>query len=305
LSFGDLSAFGMRIDEHQSTHAPNGSGLLNGFDELTTGTQTEIYTVADRILEERFKGVIDPSIGYMRNSVYSENSDIDGPKNPNFDDSFVIFLHDFYDSPHIYEDFIFVDFWDWVTFTMDKLISIDANFYVKPHPNQVKLGDQVLGKLKSKYPQVKFLENPSNSMLIRSNLKAVITAYGTVAVEFAYFNIPSLVCAKAPYSEFSFAIQAKSKGEYADLLELYNDRIYRLIQPDDISFRSEAIKYFAMRTSLHDPKIRELNECYQAFWTLLSMDPTKEEILNMVADLESCPGFKKLLSCEKTNIRGQ
>jgi hypothetical protein len=55
-------------------------------------------------------------MSYMRSTAYGKPAD-EVPmasKTP-----VVIFLHDFYDSPHIYHDLVFNDFWEWVCFTIE------------------------------------------------------------------------------------------------------------------------------------------------------------------------------------------
>ena len=35
-------------------------------------------------------------------------------------------------------------FWEWVTFTIEKLNELGIEFFIKPHPNQISLSDSAI-----------------------------------------------------------------------------------------------------------------------------------------------------------------
>ena len=73
--------------------------------------------MAEAQLKHRLSGGIDDAMAYMKNSAYTYTD----AKIPNVKGSVVIFLDDFYDSPHVYDELIFQDFWSWVCFTIGTL----------------------------------------------------------------------------------------------------------------------------------------------------------------------------------------
>jgi hypothetical protein len=134
----------------------------------------------------------------------------------------VIFLHDFYDSPHIYKNFIFVDFMQWLLFTIKVLKKNDVNFYIKQHPNKITLNAKIIKDLKLLIPEEHWLpENINTKQLVMQGMTCGITAYGTVAHELAYLGVPSICCSSHPHYSFDFCKTANNKEEYEFFLKKY------------------------------------------------------------------------------------
>lgn len=207
--------------------------------------QTDRLSEAEAGLRERFSGVIDPGIGYMRRTAYGlESSPL-----PDVAGSVVIFLHDFYDSPHIYQRFIFDDFWAWLTTSVEILEEVGIKFFVKPHPNQGKGSEHALRDLLSEYPSLRVLPSTtSNAVLASSGISCGVTAYGTVSHELAYFGIPSICCAKGPHYTYDFCRTATSVKEYQRLLANPFDK---LISADEM--RRQALEFYYMHNLNFSP----------------------------------------------------
>lgn len=115
-SFGNLNGFGKRLTQEDDFHTQNFAGYRAGFEALDR--QEERLDAARQQLENRLSGGIDAATSYMRKSAYGQ---IQVELPPCLDGAVVIFLHDFYDSPHVYPDLVFPDFWRWVCFTIEVL----------------------------------------------------------------------------------------------------------------------------------------------------------------------------------------
>jgi hypothetical protein len=116
FSFGSLNHFWKQLTVNDWFHTANCERYRVLFESLPD--QERRLDEAERQLRTRLSGGIDAATSYMRVSAYAESSarvpdDLQG--------SVVVFLHDFYDSPHIYPDIVFDDFWSWACFTIDTL----------------------------------------------------------------------------------------------------------------------------------------------------------------------------------------
>jgi hypothetical protein len=193
---------------------------------------------ADNSLANRIYGKRDTTISYMRkfSPDHSVNASVAGKH--------IIFLHDFFDSPHIYRWMLHHDFCHWITDTLDILNSRGLVVFIKPHPNQGNESSVVVEKLKSKYsaqPNVHWLpEQASNISLLRQSPRLVITVYGSIIAESAYCNIRSISAGDHP------AINCNLSYDPVDL----SDYHHKLLNPELIPppRKENAITFLAQHT---------------------------------------------------------
>jgi len=168
------------------------------------------------VLESRFQGQIDQATSYMRTSAFAGGS-VSKP----FDDGdprprALVLLHCFFDSPHIYRDMLFPDFYEWLEFTLTTAARSNARFYVKPHPNAMPGNAAIVADFQRRHPHVTFLDaKTSNRAVIAQGVEAIFTVYGTCAHEFPWFGIPAACAGDNPHIGYAFAQTAKSREEYA------------------------------------------------------------------------------------------
>lgn len=126
-SFGSLSRFAKRLSVVDPYQAPECSEYRRNFAALDR--QKERLDEARVQLESRLSGGIDAATSYMRRSAYG-GEEVTLPEG--LAGAAVIFLHDFFDSPHIYPDLVFCDFWRWICFTIDTLEGNETSFSSSP-----------------------------------------------------------------------------------------------------------------------------------------------------------------------------
>lgn len=236
-SFGNYQEFSKKLNIEDFYHTKNPNNYRVEFDLLENKSQC--IHLAEESFKRKLAGEVDHHFSYMKNSAYVPTEE----SIPTVRGASIIFLHDFFDSPHVYPGMIFHDFWDWICFTIDCLDSANLKYFVKPHPNQINLNDSVLSRLIKKYPHLKFISpKVTNIQLIDKGIVSAITVYGSVAHEMAYFGIPSIACAKHPHISYSFCLTAGSKEEYKKLiLEC------QIIQDLDKSkMRRESLEFYYM-----------------------------------------------------------
>ena len=111
-AFADLRIFTKKLTKTDNRHFINYDKYKTLFSSLSQ--KEKKLKKAESKLNLRLSGKNDVATFYMKKSSYSkEVMNIKFKKN-----SVVIFLHDFFDSPHSYENFIFVDLWQWLIFTI-------------------------------------------------------------------------------------------------------------------------------------------------------------------------------------------
>ena len=152
--------------------------------------------LAEEILNKRLGGQIDLGTSYMKTSAFDANdSERFSPGNHPW---CVIFLHCFFDSPHIYGESLFLDFYEWLNHILNKAKELPLqNFYIKEHPNALPENKPIVSLIKEKYrvyTNIIFLSaEVSNKKIIEEKPAAIFTVYGTVAHEFASLGIPVVV----------------------------------------------------------------------------------------------------------------
>ena len=142
----------------------------------------------------------------------------------------VLFLQDFYDSPHDWGNLLFKDFYIWTIFTLNIIRKFKLRIAIKPHPNSWhNSADSVIiyRRLQNRYRDLIWLDKDLGNELIFKKIKFGISANGTVLFELAYHNIKAVSCGDHPGKDFNFTINAKNIKEYKKILL----NIYKIQKP--------------------------------------------------------------------------
>jgi hypothetical protein len=202
-------------------------------------------------LERKFSGVVDKATGYMKSSAYGSGTSSSLDTSKQFDG--VLFLHDFYDSPHIYSSMLFPDFYEWVLHTFELIEQNKLNILVKPHPNQVADSSNDIDRLKAQFPALQWIDpRVSNAVLLKSGIKFGISLYGTILHELAYHGITAICAGDNPHTSFGFVHYPRTVAEY-DWMILNHSRLQ---MPAD--FRQQVAAFYYMHNS-HQRDDFELN----------------------------------------------
>lgn len=237
FSFGNFGELFKKVSAKDPYHSKNASLYAIRFETLT-GISAKL-AAADEALRARISGKIDLSTFYMKRSAYAENAETP----PDLSGKMVMFLHDFFDSPHIYGELLFPDFWVWATTTIDLLLQYQIPFAVKPHPNQSDEARASLHRLMEKYPTVQFISSGfSNRQLVEAGMMAALTVYGSIAHEMAYLGVPTLACGENPHSSFSFCKSAQTVEEYIYFLTHFEALKFPLAE----EMKKEALVFYYM-----------------------------------------------------------
>ena len=159
---------------------------------------------------------------YLKKTTFSKNKDNDYVKYFNKKNKIkvLIYSHLFTDSPHIYGNHFFPDFFEWLKFLGKIIKKTNYEWYIKSHPNEDKTTKKVIKIFLKKNPNVKLLpKNLSNLLIIKNNIKFALTIYGTVASELPAFGIKVINASKNnPHFNYNFSINPKNVFEYEKML---------------------------------------------------------------------------------------
>ena len=290
FSFGNHQEITKLITEKDVFHTRNGRNYKRDL-KLLEGSDKKLLQASHQ-LEKRLSGGVDSSTAYMRVSAYKEVlPDIDGIQN-----CIVVFLHDFYDSPHIYGDLVFSDFWDWISFTIEALQKAGVRFLIKPHPNQIALSDAVISELLSQFQGLEIISAAiTNAQLVRAGIVCAVTVYGSVAHEMAYMGIPTIACGDNPHIAFSFCRTAKNQAEYENYLR--NALNVELTNIEKALYKQEAIEFYVMHNLAADHTYIDLREALISIW--LDVHVKSNEIMKIVEEfknLQKMHGYNSIIS---------
>lgn len=287
-SFGNLNRFGKRLTQADPYQTVDFTAYRSTFEALDR--PTERLEAARQQLEHRLSGGIDAATSYMRQSAYGQ-SDVEMPAG--LSGAVVVFLHDFYDSPHVYPDLVFDDFWRWICFTIDVLQKSGIPFFLKPHPNQIALSDEALGRLRHQFPGLQWLpDGISNVQLARAGISCGVTVYGTVAHELAYLGVPSIGSARHPHHAFDFCRTARTRDEYADML-----RTWALLPVPKEEMQRQALAFYYMHNLFGGEDERALQHAFVEFWKACNVGSiTEETVLRHFRALVNLPAFDRFIA---------
>lgn len=222
-SFGAFAALYKYHNSDLGSHATSHGQYSRSFETMSEVDQLKALDRASIGLNNRLSGKIDAATFYMKQSAYKESE----VEMPDVAGRVVIFLHDFFDSPHIYDWMLFPDFYEWITYTLDFAAKKKIPIAVKPHPNQIKDSENVVEKLKLTYPEVLFLPTEiTNKQLVDADIACGLTVYGTVVHELNFMGKPCIACADHPSISFDESLTARTLSQYDKLLENFNCLVF-------------------------------------------------------------------------------
>ena len=205
-----------QLSEEHPLQTPNFKIYKQLFDKLEN--PDICLEEAKQQLEDRFRGAIDPSIAYMKESAYADEDSSIGCISDNTD-NLIIMLHCFFDSPHIYKSMLYPDFYEWVVDTIEVALGAGKAVFIKEHPNGILGNNEIVAELKKNFSNVTFLEKTtSNLTIMKCKIDAVATVYGTIGHEFSYHNIPVINAGDNPHSAFNFCYNPSSREQYQKLI---------------------------------------------------------------------------------------
>jgi len=142
--------------------------------------------------------------------------------NPSLPNVFIM-LHAMNDDPHVKNQYLFDDYYDWFQFSLARLgQNRKCNWIFKIHPRAKDYPDDadIINDIKRiRYPHIKVLdENELHAGSISHLADVILTAGGTAALEYVAHGIPSVIVTRTGYHGYGLVREPKSLQEYEKLL---------------------------------------------------------------------------------------
>ena len=260
FTFGNYQEFYKKLSPTDWMHTRNPDSYRLDFAMLENPLPK--LAEADRALSARLSGVNDAATAYMRRSAYGTTAEL--PEG--LSGSLMLFLHDFFDSPHCYQWMIFPDFLEWATFTLDLAREAGIKVFVKPHPNQIASSKSVVKMLMAKYPDVIWLStNTSNVHLAQAGIACAVTIHGTVAHEMAYLGIPTIAAGHNPHISFAISHTAHNRDEYRQMILKY-----KTLPHSAADLRRGTLQFYCMHNLTMTPDEVALQDVTRRFRALIA-----------------------------------
>jgi hypothetical protein len=237
-TFGGATRF---YRQHRPSSFLSHAGDHTKYSLVNLNMSPSILEQAETSLVNRIYGRKDPTISYMQkfSTVQLVNISVAGKH--------IIFLHDFFDSPHIYRWMLHHDFYHWITDTLNTLNTAGLEVFIKPHPNQSIESSEIVASLKAQYSSqlnITWLsEEIANAALLQQSPRLVVSVYGSIIPESAYCNVRSISAGDHP------AINCNLSYDPSDLVDYH----HKLLNPELISVpdKRNAIAFLAQHMPEH------------------------------------------------------
>ena len=188
-------------------------------------------------------------------------------KNFDFKKIILIASHAFSDSPHaLGRDLLFNDYYQFLVETLNHLNNNNNKsilWLIKPHPSSWYYGEEgIVEKLIENLncENVKLFPKKLNTANALNLCDAVVTARGTIGMEFACFGKLALTVGAAPYSSLNIAKNFKTKKEYFKYMD--NMNLTKKIEEDKkilarklVYFLENRKKNFLKSSKIFDTKV--------------------------------------------------
>lgn len=215
--------------------------VKNRFKQLTKNERKRGLKFSKNSLIKKFKGTetMDTLLGERTPITQKINEKKINTSNNNI----LIAIHSFSDAPHVFGNSVFEDHYEWLRFLGNETKKdTKFNWLLKVHPIFYDKEISIVKKILKDFPHIKILsKNTTNEELINKGVKFVLSVYGSVTYEYAYFGIPSILATiNHPYKKYKFLKDARNKQEYK--------KIINNLENLKFSFsRDEVIEYYYMR----------------------------------------------------------
>jgi len=135
----------------------------------------------------------------------------------------LIATHEYFDSPHVYGNFFFNDFYDWTISLAKFSKETSYQWYIKDHPRyHGKIKDSQKFTYETTMDIIRENKNiiyidpdTSHHQIISEGIDFVCTVYGSVLFEYPAFGIPVIPATKNhPCNKYNFYIKSQDREDY-------------------------------------------------------------------------------------------
>jgi hypothetical protein len=132
----------------------------------------------------------------------------------------LIAAHDFNDAPHLHQDLIFEDMYEWLNYLGRKsLVKKNFDWYIKLHPDEFDDNYKKIKFFLDRYNKFKLLpKNVSHNQIVHEGINCALTCYGSIGHEYPFFKIPVINAGHNPHFGYNFNFNPENKKQYNILI---------------------------------------------------------------------------------------
>ena len=133
----------------------------------------------------------------------------------------LIAAHHFSDAPNAFGRFLFNDFYEWIDYLGLKSNNSKHNWYIKFHPSEFESNKETANFFLNKYKNLKLIPNHiKHGQLIHEGIDLVLTVYGTIGFEYAFFGVPVINAGKNnPHISYKFNYHPSNISDYNNAIQ--------------------------------------------------------------------------------------
>ena len=247
-----------RLDKNNLFNESDYKYYKKNFSNLSRQQKQKSRKLAHKIIKKRFEGKIGENIKELTTTKsafgkrYNNKVNI---LNKNKKIKILIATHQLGDTCNYWGRNFFPDFYEWLKFLSKLAKESNYEWYIKDHPyySDLKYAKSLdrTSKLTRKLVKenknlIHLPSNISHHQIINEKIDFVLTIYGTIAFEYAYFNIPVILATKnCPFYDSNINVTPSNIKEYKRILmNLKNTKVK--IKKNDV------LDYFFMRYVYND-----------------------------------------------------
>ena len=184
------------------------------FNKFSAKNKKKYIKMGKKLLESRFSGKFDKTIPYSKNQSYKKNTKkVEFIKKRGF--NILIAAHSFSDAPHVYGNNLFPDFKEWLDFLGNLSKETDFNWYIKDNLDYPSTNKIFVNEFINRFPNIKQLPSNISHHYLKKKINLLLTCYGTMAHEYAYFGVPVINASKNnPHINYNFCLHPKTISDY-------------------------------------------------------------------------------------------
>ena len=217
------------LDPKYNLDEPRYYDYKSTFKKFSQKQKEKAISIGKKIIKNRISGNFDVNIPYIKKSTFKKSSH-NKIQNIQNKEIIVLFLHCFYDNPHRFRSMIFNDFYEQIYFILNLSKKLkNYQFYFKSHPNEYKGFFDIHKKISKEFKNITYInQDVSHYEILKLKPKCIISNHGTVAHEYAYFNVPVLNTGDNAHINYDFCLNLKSKKEFKDTLLNLDEKIKKI-----------------------------------------------------------------------------
>ena len=119
------------------------------------------------------------------------------------------------DSPHAFGNWFFPDFVEWLEYLGKISLKTDYEWYIKPHPNNLRRNKVFLDYYLNKYKKFQLIPAETSHYTLKNKIDFVLTNWGNIGMDLALLNIKVLnTHHNGRFSAFNFNINSNTFKDY-------------------------------------------------------------------------------------------